>query len=124
MNRIGILFPDPSSFDKGLVGDVANQTESAGARQARLHSTGAALATRALAHGTAYAVLGCGAIFYAIWWASGATDLADFRRRAGSVLPAVPRNNPPQGRTEFSGINDLLQYLIDEDEKKKKEKSE
>ena len=99
------------------MGDVG---DTPSARQARLHSTGAALATRALAHGTAYAVLGCGAIFYALWKASGAEDLDDFRARAGAILPKVPKNDPPQSRTEFSGLNDLFQYLIDEDNKKKK----
>lgn len=39
--------------------------------------------------------------------------------KAGSILPRIPKNNPPQGRTEFEGLTDLLQYLIDEDERKK-----
>jgi len=37
-------------------------------------------------------------------------------------LPSIPKNNPPHGRTEFSGLNDLLQYIIDEDNKKKQDK--
>lgn len=39
--------------------------------------------------------------------------------KAGSILPRIPKNDPPQSRTEFSGLTDLLQYLIDEDERKK-----
>lgn len=39
--------------------------------------------------------------------------------KAGSVLPRIPKNDPPQSRTEFSGLTDLLQYIITEDERKK-----
>ena len=46
--------------------------------------------------------------------------MKEFRQKVGSWLPVVPRNNPPQGRTEFSGLNDLLQYIIDVDKEKKK----
>ena len=45
--------------------------------------------------------------------------MKEFRQKVGSWLPVVPRNNPPQGRTEFSGLNDLLQYIIDVDKEKK-----
>jgi len=106
---------DPQSFDKGLVGKLSN-TEI---QQRKLHDTGAKLAARALGHATVYAIGGCGLLFYSIWKLSGASDLADFRQKAGSILPKVPKNNPPESRTEFSGINDLLQYLIDTDEEKK-----
>lgn len=41
--------------------------------------------------------------------------------KAGSILPRIPKNNPPQSRTEFEGLTDLLQYLINEDERKKQE---
>ena len=88
-------------------------------QQRKLHDTGAKLAARALGHATVYAIGGCGLLFYSIWKLSGASDLADFRQKAGSILPKVPKNNPPESRTEFSGINDLLQYLIDTDEEKK-----
>ena len=88
-------------------------------QQRKLHDTGAKLAARALGHATVYAIGGCGILFYSIWKLSGASDLADFRQKAGSILPKVPKNNPPESRTEFSGINDLLQYLIDTDEEKK-----
>lgn len=39
--------------------------------------------------------------------------------KAGSILPKIPKNDPPQSRTEFEGLTDLLQYLITEDERKK-----
>lgn len=32
----------------------------------------------------------------------------------GSILPRLPKNNPQHGRTEFSGLNDLLAYLSEE----------
>ena len=109
---------DPTSFDKGLVGKVSQGKPSA----AQVHATGAALASKALAYGTLYAVLGTGTLCFGIWKLSGAKDLADFRQKAGSVLPVVPKSNPPQGRTEFSGINDFLQYVIDEDKAEKERK--
>ena len=40
----------------------------------------------------------------------------------GQILPQIPKNNPPQGRTEFSGLNDLLQYVIDIDEQNKQKR--
>ena len=45
--------------------------------------------------------------------------MKEFRQKVGSMLPVIPKK-PSEGRTEFSGINDLLQYLIDVDEQKKK----
>lgn len=48
--------------------------------------------------------------------------MKEFREKVGGWLPAIPRRNPPQGRTEFSGLNDLLQYIIDVDEEAKKSK--
>ena len=106
---------DPQSFDKGMVGQIS----PAEIQQRKLHESGAKLAARALGHATLYAIGGCGLLFYSIWKLSGATNLSDFRQKAGNILPRVPKNNPPQSRTEFSGINDLLQYLIDEDQEKK-----
>ena len=98
---------------------MVGQISPAERQQRKLHETGAKLAARALGHATLYAVGGCGLLFYSIWKLSGASDLVDFRKKAGNILPTVPKNNPPQSRTEFSGINDLLQYLIDEDQAKK-----
>jgi hypothetical protein len=106
---------DPSNFDKGLIGDIAPKE----IKQRKLQETGARLAARALGIGTLYAIGGCGLLFYSLWKLSGAQDLADFRQKAGNILPRVPKNNPPQSRTEFSGINDFLQYVIDKDEEEK-----
>lgn len=93
---------DPKYFGKGFT------------PTRELPETGASLALRALGWGTVYAVTGCGVLFYAIWKISGANDLKDFRIRMGQILPTIPKNNPPQGRTEFSGLNDLLNYLQDQ----------
>ena len=49
-------------------------------------------------------------------------QLKEFRVKVGNVLPRIPKNEN-QGRSEFSGLNDLFQYLIDEDEKQKKLKA-
>ena len=87
--------------------------------EARLAEAGTQLAIRALKRATFYAVSGFSLFCFLGWKLSGAKDLQDFRMRAGSILPRIPRNDPPQSRTEFSGLNDLLQYVIDEDEKKK-----
>lgn len=32
----------------------------------------------------------------------------------GNILPVLPKNNPPQSRTEFSGMNDFMTYLSEE----------
>lgn len=45
-------------------------------------------------------------------------QLEDFRIKMGSILPVIPRNNPPQSRTEFSGLNDLLTYISEDYGKK------
>lgn len=113
---------DPASFDQGLTGDLeapaTSKASGAARHQQRLHQSGAALATRALGYGTLCAVAGCAALFATVWKLSGARDLQDFRSRAGAVLPVLPKGK--EGRTEFSGLNDLLGYLIEEDEKKKR----
>ncbi|KAJ8955602.1 hypothetical protein NQ318_001432 [Aromia moschata] len=90
---------DPVYFGKGMIPTK------------ELPETGASLALRALGWGTLYAVAGCGILCYGIWKLSGANNLQEFRYKMGSILPPIPKNNPPQGRTEFSGLNDLLDYL-------------
>ena len=90
-------------------------------KEAQLADAGTQLAIRALKRATLYAVGGFSLFCFLGWKLSGAKDLQDFRMRAGNILPRIPKNDPPQSRTEFSGLNDLLQYVIDEDEKKKKQ---
>ncbi|KAF7391574.1 hypothetical protein HZH68_011117 [Vespula germanica] len=98
---------DPKYFDKGLSGSR------------RLQETGTLLAFRALCWGTFYAVTGCGLLFYGIWKISGAKNAEEFRYKMGSLLPKIPKNNPPQSRVEFEGLTDLLTYIAEDWGKKK-----
>ncbi|EFX76330.1 hypothetical protein DAPPUDRAFT_226107 [Daphnia pulex] len=121
---------DPHFFDQGLTGriekqttePISNQTTAAVRRRVPVSISsvepGASLAIRALGWGTLYAVTGCSVLFYGIWKLMAVNDLKEFRLKVGTWLPTVPRNNS-QGRTEFSGLNDLLQYIIDVDKEKK-----
>ncbi|XP_035702060.1 transmembrane protein 242 isoform X3 [Folsomia candida] len=102
--------------------------------------SGTALATRALKWGTFYAFTGVGLICFTIWKLMGVNDvmsicaylwvlyvcallvkLKEFRLKAGEFLPRIPKNEP-KGRTEFANLTDLLQYVIDEDNRAKAEK--
>lgn len=69
------------------------------------------LAIRALGYGTILAIVGVGSLSYAIWKLSGANDFNEFRLKMGEILPRIPRNSIPTSRTEFDGLNDLMQYL-------------
>lgn len=127
---------DPAGFDKGLAGaagdpaveaatrDAVRRLDSAALEQLRseaaLHESGAALARRALGWGTLWAVAGCGAIFLSVWSLMGVSSLAEFREKVGHRLPRIPKNPPKPGdRTEFSGINDFLKYIIEKDKEEK-----
>jgi hypothetical protein len=90
---------DPSFFNKGMTGSI------------EMADTGAQLALRALGYGTILAIVGTGSICFAIWKLSGAKDLQDFRMKAGNILPKIPKNEIPTSRTEFEGLNDLMEYL-------------
>nr|XP_034824485.1 LOW QUALITY PROTEIN: transmembrane protein 242 [Maniola hyperantus] len=93
---------DPKYFNKGIHGSV------------ELADAGALLALRALGWGTLYAIGGTTCLCYGVWKLSGAKDLKDFRIKMGNLLPVLQKNNPPQSRTEFSGMNDLMKYLSEE----------
>ena len=125
---------DPSHFDKGLTGidpaqeaakvDALKRMDNEAMQKIRktqaLHETGAALARRALAWGSLYAVVGCGLLSFTIWKMMGVNNLSEFREKAGSLLPRIPKKPPQPGeRTEFSGINDFLSYIIAKDKEEK-----
>ncbi|XP_068630275.1 transmembrane protein 242 isoform X2 [Battus philenor] len=93
---------DPKYFNKGLQSSM------------ELADAGVILAMRALGWGTLYAIAGTSCLCYSIWKISGAKDLKDFRLKAGNLLPVLTKNNPPQSRTEFSGLNDLLTYISED----------
>ncbi|MCL4123730.1 UNVERIFIED_CONTAM: hypothetical protein GTU68_057886 [Idotea baltica] len=101
---------DPQMFDKGLI------------KTNKLHSAGSTLALKALGWGSLYAISGFTVFCCLVWKLSGAHSMEEFRANAGKLMPKIPKNDPPQGRTEFSGLNDLLQYVIDEDQRIKNEK--
>ncbi|XP_037521238.1 transmembrane protein 242 isoform X1 [Rhipicephalus sanguineus] len=98
---------DPENFAEGL---TASQ---------KLHESGSKLALRALGRGTLYSVTGFSLFCFLAWKAMGVSDLQEFRTKVGSVLPRIPKNEP-QGRTEFSSLRDLLNYVIEESDKKKR----
>ncbi len=58
-----------------------------------------------------------------VWKLVGASSLVEFREKVGAFLPRIPRKSPPQGRTEFSGLNDLMQYLVDRSQQESKDKA-
>lgn len=93
---------DTKSFDAGVMGGKG------------LHESGVALATRALFWGSVWAIGGCGILFYGIWKLSGAKTAEEFRMTVGNLLPRIPKNDPPQSRTEFENLTDLLKYVSEE----------
>ena len=125
---------DPAGFDRGMTGvdpareaareEAVRRLDNAALERIRkdqaLHETGAALARRALGWGTLYAVAGCGVLFFSVWKLLNVNNLTEFRQKAGSWLPNIHKNPPQPGeRTEFSGINDFLHYIIEKDKEEK-----
>lgn len=97
---------DPETFAQGLTTSQA------------LHESGTQLALRALRRGTLYSITGFSLFSFLVWKAMGVSNLEEFKLKVGSFLPRIPKNEP-QGRTEFSSLRDLLNYVIEESEKKK-----
>ena len=125
---------DPAGFDRGMTGvdpareaareEAVRRLDNAAMERIRrdqaLHESGAALARRALGWGTLYAVAGCGVLFFSVWKLLNVNNLTEFREKAGSWLPKIPKNPAQPGeRTEFSGINDFLHYIIEKDKEEK-----
>jgi len=81
--------------------------------------SGASLASRALDRATLYTVAGFTLFNVLVWKTVGANDFTEFRQKVGSVLPRLSPTTPPQTRTEFDGVRDLLTYIIQLDEEKK-----
>eukprot|EP00092_Neocalanus_flemingeri_P021663 GFUD01023500.1.p1 GENE.GFUD01023500.1~~GFUD01023500.1.p1 ORF type:complete len:203 (+),score=72.38 GFUD01023500.1:70-609(+) len=125
---------DPGHFDKGMTGlDPAEEAAKTEAlrkmdnaamekiRNARaVHESGAALAAKALGWGTVCAFAGCGLLFFSVWKLMGVNNLREFREKTGNFLPKIPKKaKEPGERTEFSGINDFLTYIIEKDKEEK-----
>ncbi|KAK6986112.1 transmembrane protein 242 [Biomphalaria glabrata] len=102
---------DPTNFSKGIHGSR------------EIPESGISLATRALARGSLYSVAGVSFICFAVWKLMGAHDLKEFRHKMGSILPTIPKK-PEPGRSEFTTIRDLFNYIIEEDEKEKRTKKQ
>ncbi|XP_035825949.1 transmembrane protein 242 isoform X2 [Aplysia californica] len=100
---------DPQMFTKGF----------AGSRE--IPESGVSLATRALARGSLYSVAGVGIFCYAVWKLLGVHSMVEFRQKVGTILPTIPKKDNP-GRGDFMTIRDLFNYIIEEDEKEKREK--
>ena len=50
-------------------------------------------------------------------------QLEEFRFKVGNMFPRIPKNENPDTRTEFANLTDLLQYIIDVDNKAKELKT-
>jgi len=100
---------DPQMFAEGFHGSKA------------IPESGASLATRALARGSLYSVAGVSLICFTVWKLLGVHSMPEFRQKMGSMMPTIPKKDNP-GRGEFMTIRDLFNYIIEEDEKAKKEK--
>jgi len=98
---------EPTYFDKGFL--ASN----------KLAESGGSLALRALGRGTAYAVGGFTLFCVIVWKLSGFHSVGELQDTLRRVVPAAPRSSPP-GRSEFTSLRELVNYLIDEDEKNKK----
>lgn len=93
---------DPKYFGEGISGIKGS------------YETGTSLALRALGWGSFYAIAGCSLLFYGMWKISGATNAEEFRFKMGSLLPKISKNDPPQSRTEFENLTDLLTYISED----------
>lgn len=51
-------------------------------------------------------------------------QMSEFKLKMGSILPKIPKNNPPQSRTEFEGLTDLLNYVTTDFSQHKAPKTE
>ena len=88
-------------------------------KQVKLHQEATRLGVRALAWGTFYAVSGVAIFSAVVWKMLGVNDLKEFRAKVGSFLPQITNPDSSVGRNEFNSLTDLIQYIIDEDNKGK-----
>jgi hypothetical protein len=83
------------------------------------HERGVEFAKKALTRATLYSVGGFSLFCFTIWKLSGASNFQEFRYKVGTVLPKLSKPTDKIERTEFENLTDLLQYVIDEDKKKR-----
>ncbi|CAF0877138.1 unnamed protein product [Rotaria sp. Silwood1] len=92
-----------------------------------LFDDGHRLATKALRRASIYSLTGVLSLTGFLWLISGKPKtFAEFRMWTGSWLPSIKSKNTKEdeGRTEFKNLTELMQYLIDEDNKLKNKKKE
>lgn len=90
---------DSSVFEKAQMGEVA------------LLEGGTRLAARALAIGSVLAIVGVGGLCFTFWKLTGAKNMEEFSQKMSTLGPKVKRNDPPQSRTDFDGLTDLMKYI-------------
>ncbi|XP_067673916.1 transmembrane protein 242-like [Haliotis asinina] len=98
---------DPNMFNKGMIATR------------ELPESGSSLAARALAWGSLYSVMGVGLFSFTVWKLMGVHNMKEFTAKMQSLMPKIPKKES-HGRTEFSSIRDLFEYLIEEDKKSDK----
>jgi len=100
---------DPNFFNKGLMGSK------------EIPESGSSLALRALGWGTLYSVSGFSLFCFGVWKLMGVSNLREFREKMQSMMSFVPKKPmESQGRSDFKNFGELLQYVLDEDERKQK----
>ncbi|KAL5009798.1 hypothetical protein ScPMuIL_012103 [Solemya velum] len=100
---------DPAMFTKSLIGSR------------EMPESGASLAMRALAWGTVYSVTGVGLLCFAVWKLLGVQSMTEFSGKMRSVMPEVPKHEP-RGKSDFKSVQELIDYILAEDEKQKEKK--
>lgn len=115
-----------SGFGLSLSSTKKRETEDIESKDLRklyaLQERGVELARKALFRATVYSVSGFSLFCLAVWTWSGASTFQQFKERVGQCFPKLSKPEDKKGRTEFKNLTDLLQYVIDEDQKKKVKK--
>jgi len=104
---------------------TAKLTQKVNATQ--LFDDGQRLAVRALRRASIYSLTGVLPFTCFLWLISGRpSTLTEFRLWTGSWLPSIKSKKAKEneGRTDFENLTELMQYLIDEDQKLKTKKKE
>ncbi|XP_060068366.1 transmembrane protein 242-like [Ylistrum balloti] len=105
---------DPSSYEKGSLDHAKGK-----------QVTGHALAAKAFRWGTLLAFSGVGLISFGVWKMLGVHNMEEFTAAVQSKMPIIPKKDESeQGRSDFATLKELADYLVQQDEIKKKRKEE
>jgi len=106
---------------KNELKEITSHSTSAEVReQVIMMKDGTRIASRAFAYSWLWSIGGVSLITYTIWKCSGAKDFKQFRQKAGEVLPSIPKSDT-QGRNDFESLQELADYIHDEDRIREKE---